>query len=281
VKFKKITLKGPTSNEAGAEYLNNLVEMEVSVLGNPKPDLIANATLGDYGTYSAQIIYNPINWEVTQTDMLFHVIQQPFGDGYTASSYFGGVMSCPSSSNLGALVNLDTPVVLPPYSYSTILMQPSYDPQVNFCALYLPLVTCSGLIFGQFTSPYGNNMFLVNTFGTFKVSIGEFTFTQKFKQDNVPLYCVGSIENFWNNFVEEQLFTDYCQLTVEGQFCYQPYFGTNNTHPFGGCLDQTFGMSYVISPPPICSPLNMTTHQIFQNLTQPSPSSTPSSSLIP
>jgi len=224
---QKLKLVGPTFNEHGAEFLNNLIELEVTLLGNPQPNLIANASLGtaEFITISEQLIYNPINWPVTQTNLLFKVYQEPFGVGYAAYSLLD-YYSCPSSKNLGLLVNVQPTITLQPYSYSTILMTAPGTTR-NPCATFLPIINCLGLLLNNFTSS-GGNSYNVTTEGVFQVSIGDFTFTQTYQQKHVPLYCGGALSNWTSLLPPSGSFGDYCQLPDEGEFCFQPWFTVDN-----------------------------------------------------
>jgi len=236
---QQMWLRGPVSVDPPAPFLYNVSNILVTLKGNPINQLIANATIGggNFPISPLEWIYNPLNLDVTQSNVQFDIIQDPlplnssYGTnqfGYTAfdTNLLATPYSCPASDNAGTvgLKNGVTKITLKANSWQTITLDSTTG--VNYCEGYMAVATCCGLVFGNFTGVQGTLNFTTTVSGHFDVNVQNFTFTQTYRQTNIPISCVGTTAT-WESLcitAPYNLVSGYCLKTEKGLFCNQPYY---------------------------------------------------------
>jgi hypothetical protein len=255
---QQMWLRGPTEvitlNGEYAPFLYNVSNILVTLKGNPYNRLIANASVGGKKNSISPLeyIFNPLNLNITQTNAKFDIVQDPipltaaFGVdqmGYTGfdTNLFSTPYSCTSNDNAGTVGLAKPSQNLTANSWQTVLMDSTSG--TNYCEGYLAVATCCGLIYGpDFGNLVPSNNFTVTVSGTFDVYVEGFTFTQTYRQSNVPIICDLSPGNYWAGLCltadgNIPLASGWCLKSEKGHYCNPPFFNGSDAFEASHVVD--------------------------------------------
>eukprot|EP01101_Sappina_pedata_P008494 TRINITY_DN4722_c0_g1_i1.p1 TRINITY_DN4722_c0_g1~~TRINITY_DN4722_c0_g1_i1.p1 ORF type:complete len:533 (+),score=207.08 TRINITY_DN4722_c0_g1_i1:85-1683(+) len=217
-KDTQMRIRGPVKTIPERPFLYDVSDLVVTLKGNPVNQLIYNVKLAVPSFNPVETLFNPLNLNITQNNVVFDVKQLPFdGNKYLAFdfTYKGTSMSCPTSDNVGTLAQMNNTIIeANSTAQMTLISQSMQSP----CEAFLAVAACCYL---DKNSPHSMS-FMTSTSGTFDISIQNFTYTQTYSQEGFPTLCVG-LKASWDATCRT-LKMNTCLNAQKGVYCNQPYF---------------------------------------------------------